>query len=271
MLSDIKHVVLNESPRIILFPGFASKEEVEKLISMSDGHYRAMTVVDHETGNSILQESRVGELYCVDKVEPISEALLGRLADVTETRLCQIEGLQVLKYGVSGYYLPHTDWFDPNNKGTGKILRKGGQRILSMVLGLKDADEGGKLVFPKLGKGILIKSGDCVVFENLRNGAPDNRAVHSSLPVMKGEKISCVAWIRQRAYVGSEESTPLYPARAYPETSPVERAAQCADDLEDFFRHYGCYLRIIPTPYIDEFGAIQVNVETKIEVTPNGR
>ncbi len=58
------------------------------------------------------------------------------------------EGLQVLRYGPGAEYRPHYDYFDPEQPGTPAILKRGGQRVASLVMYLNTPTRGGATTFP---------------------------------------------------------------------------------------------------------------------------
>jgi hypothetical protein len=52
------------------------------------------------------------------------------------------EGLQVLQYVPGTEYKPHYDYFDPNEPGTPTILKRGGQRVGTLVMYLGEPEKG---------------------------------------------------------------------------------------------------------------------------------
>lgn len=92
---------------------------------------------------------------------------------------CHREQIQVLKYDHEEYYNWHYDQAtDPNCREFG--------RTISIVLYLKNADEGGRTVFthrsfkPKAGQALIFPSNWCFP--------------HSAEPIVKGQKIVAVTW-----------------------------------------------------------------------------
>ena len=58
------------------------------------------------------------------------------------------EGLQVLQYTPGTEYKPHYDYFDPAEPGTPTILKRGGQRVGTVIMYLGEPEKGGGTVFP---------------------------------------------------------------------------------------------------------------------------
>ena len=67
------------------------------------------------------------------------EARIARLLDWPEENG---EGLQVLHYRPGTEYKPHYDYFDPAEPGTPTILKRGGQRVATVVMYLAEPGEG---------------------------------------------------------------------------------------------------------------------------------
>ncbi|RWR87187.1 prolyl 4-hydroxylase 1 isoform X1 [Cinnamomum micranthum f. kanehirae] len=91
-------------------------------------------------------------------------------------------------------------------------LKRGGQRIATMLMYLSDNVEGGETYFPMAGegecscggktvKGMCVKptQGDAVLFWSMGlDGASDPNSIHGGCEVLEGEKWSATKWMRQR-------------------------------------------------------------------------
>ncbi len=67
--------------------------------------------------------------------------------------------------------------------------------------------QGGETYFTKLDLPLKVKSGDAIVFWNLkRDGSVDPDTYHSALPPRSGEKWVAVKWIHERRYQKVPES-----------------------------------------------------------------
>lgn len=117
------------------------------------------------------------------------------------------ELIQVLRYEASQYYRPHHDYFSDTFN-----LKRGGQRVATMLMYLTDGVEGGETHFLQAGdgecscggnvvKGLCVKpnKGDAVLFWSMGlDGNTDPNSIHSGCPVLKGEKWSATKWMRQK-------------------------------------------------------------------------
>jgi len=106
------------------------------------------------------------------------------------------EGLQILRYRPGAEYKPHYDYFDPAQPGTASVLRRGGQRLASLVMYLNTPLRGGATTFPDVGLEVMPARGNAVFFSYERPH-PDTRTLHSGAPVLEGEKWVATKWLRE--------------------------------------------------------------------------
>lgn len=262
--------VLSEAPLIVLHENFLKPDEIPALIELGRQNAEKTTVVDNDTGDSTYSNYRTGKLGYIKDGDPLAEKVLTRVMEITNVRRAQIEGLQVLWYGIAQQYLPHVDFFHPQVKGSRKLLHYGGQRIISVIMSLQEAEEGGELDFPQLKLTRKLKRGEALLFWDLdQAGRGDQRTEHAAMPVVKGEKISLVTWIRERAFNGSEEKAPPpseSDLRGMLQQSKNARQTQCTAAVEQALKHFGCAIRNTSRPSIDvKTGLIVLKPEFRIE------
>jgi prolyl 4-hydroxylase len=124
------------------------------------------------------------------------EARIARLVNWPEENG---EGLQVLHYRPGAEYKPHYDYFDPNEPGTPTILRRGGQRVATLVMYLGEPEKGGGTTFPDVNLEVAPKRGHGVFFSYDRPH-PVTRTLHGGAPVLAGEKWIATKWLRERRF-----------------------------------------------------------------------
>ena len=110
------------------------------------------------------------------------------------------EGLQILQYGPGAEYKPHYDYFDPKEPGTPTILRRGGQRVATVVMYLSEPERGGGTVFPDIGLQVAPKRGNAVFF-SYSSAHPCTQTLHGGAPVQAGEKWIATKWLREREFI----------------------------------------------------------------------
>ena len=86
------------------------------------------------------------QLGSTDVVNSIEQ----KIEKVTGLPIANGEGMQVLRYGISGHFKVHCDWFDPRYPGNEPVLRTGGQRVATVLMYLNDVKAGGEAFFPRI-------------------------------------------------------------------------------------------------------------------------
>lgn len=261
--------LLTADPKIQLHSAFLSEAEITELIALGAADERDSTVVDGKSGETGPSNYRVCKVSYLDhKKQPLAMKVMERLAQVANIRVEQVEGLQILRYGIGGHYFPHVDPFDSRNEAVKPILKMGGQRIISALIGLKPADEGGETDFNRLKLNVTLKPGDCLLFWGLHpDGTINMLTEHSAMPVLRGEKIILVSWMRERAFDGSEE-VPELPTETELEDrlfeAKAKREQDCFKAIQMNLAQYKCVLSNTSEPFIGPDGELHVKKEVKV-------
>ncbi|KAH9783890.1 prolyl 4-hydroxylase 1 [Citrus sinensis] len=189
-LGYVKPEVISWLPRILVLHNFLSMEECDYLRAIARPHLQVSTVVDTKTGKGIKSNVRTSS---------------GMFLSPEEKKYPMI---QQHRYEKDQYYKPHHDYFSDTFN-----LKRGGQRIATMLMYLSDNVEGGETYFPMAGsgecscggkvvKGLSVKpvQGDAVLFWSMGlDGQSDPSSLHGGCEVLSGEKWSATKWMRQRA------------------------------------------------------------------------
>ncbi len=109
------------------------------------------------------------------------------------------EGLQVLHYRPGAEYKPHYDYFDPHEPGTPTIVKRGGQRVGTLVMYLNTPEKGGGTTFPDVLLEVAPQRGNAVFFSYERPH-PSTQTLHGGAPVIAGEKWIATKWLREREF-----------------------------------------------------------------------
>ncbi|CAH8286448.1 unnamed protein product [Eruca vesicaria subsp. sativa] len=208
--------VISWEPRAFLYHNFLTNEECEHLISLAKPSMKKSKVVDVQTGGS--KDSRVrtsSGTFLKRGQDEIVEEIENRISDFTFIPVENGEGLQVLHYEVGQKYEPHHDYFSDEYN-----VKRGGNRIATVLMYLSDVEEGGETVFPaakgnisdvpwwnelsqcgKEGLSVLPKKGDALLFWSARPDATlDPSSLHGGCPVIKGNKWSSTKWFHFNEY-----------------------------------------------------------------------
>lgn len=188
------------SPTARLLDGVLSPTECDQLIeyAYSKGLKRS-GVVDGDSGSSQQHDARTSSSVFFTRAEtPLINSLEERLAALTHWPIENGEGLQLLQYEPGQEYRAHFDWFNPKNPGSASHLKRGGQRVGTLVVYLQTPDAGGGTRFPKSGIEVMPNRGGAVFFTDLTvSGQPDENTLHAGTPVQQGTKIVLTYWQRE--------------------------------------------------------------------------
>lgn len=185
------------NPRIVLFGDLLSDQECDALIEAARPRMaRSLTVATNSGGEEVNADRtsngmffRRGETELVQRIE-------ARIAALLRWPVENGEGLQVLHYRPGAEYKAHYDYFDPSHPGTATILKRGGQRVGTLVMYLHEPEKGGGTTFPDIHLEVFPKRG-CGVFFSYDRPHPSTRTLHAGAPVLAGEKWIATKWLRQ--------------------------------------------------------------------------
>ncbi len=195
-------MVLCESPRVWLIPGFLPDEDCAHIINIARHRQERSQGFDVATGESKAVEIRTSSHTFLPRgFDPVIARLEQRIADIMHLPVENGEELQVLRYQIGQEYKAHHDYFDPRFPGSSKALDRGGQRIATMLIYLSSVEEGGETVFPARNLKVRPVQGNALLFTSLLpNGDIDPDSLHASEPVICGEKWVATKWLRQRQF-----------------------------------------------------------------------
>ncbi len=188
------------NPRVVLFGNLLSPEECQAVIEAARTRMARSLTVQAASGSEEVNEDRTSDGMFFQRGENEAVARLEeRIARLVRWPVENGEGLQVLHYRPGAEYKPHYDYFDPAEPGTPKLLRRGGQRVATLVIYLNDPVRGGGTTFPDVPLEIGPRQGNAVFFSYGR-AHPGSRTLHGGAPVIEGEKWIATKWLREREF-----------------------------------------------------------------------
>lgn len=189
-----------EHPRIVLLGGLLSPEECDALVAAARPRMARSLTVATATGGDEVNDDRTSDGMFFQRGEnEIVRRLEERIARLVHWPVENGEGLQVLHYRPGAEYKPHYDYFDPAEPGTSTIVRRGGQRVATLVIYLNDPIKGGGTTFPDVSLEVAPCRGNAVFFSYDRPH-PSTRTLHGGAPVIEGEKWIATKWLREREF-----------------------------------------------------------------------
>ncbi len=194
---EVTVIVSLAEPRVVVFGNLLSGEECDEIIALAGTRLARSETVQTATGATEVNEARTSQGMFFDRGEhPVCKRIELRMAALLNWPVENGEGLQVLRYGPGAEYKPHYDYFDPDQAGTPTILKRGGQRVASLVCYLNTPTLGGATVFPDVKLDVAPLKGNAVFFSYDRPH-PLTRSLHGGAPVIEGEKWVATKWLRQ--------------------------------------------------------------------------
>ena len=198
---EVKLLLSMHNPRVVVFGGLLSDEECDELVAAAAPRMTRSETVVNETGGNEVNASRTSDGMFFGRGEiAICQRLEERIAALVNWPLVNGEGLQVLHYRPGAEYKPHHDYFDPAQPGMGAVLRRGGQRVATLVMYLNTPQQGGGTVFPDVQLEVAPIKGNAVFFSYDRPH-PVTRSLHGGAPVLAGDKWVATKWLREGEFI----------------------------------------------------------------------
>ncbi|WP_312565831.1 2OG-Fe(II) oxygenase [Diaphorobacter sp.] len=187
-------------PRVVLFGNLLSPEECQAIIDAAQPRMARSLTVQTTTGGEEVNADRTSDGMFFQRGEtPVVQRLEERIARLVRWPIQNGEGLQVLHYRPGAEYKPHYDYFDPDQPGTSTIVRRGGQRVATLVIYLNNPRKGGGTTFPDVPLEVAPRQGNAVFFSYERPH-PSTRTLHGGASVIEGEKWIATKWLREREF-----------------------------------------------------------------------
>jgi prolyl 4-hydroxylase len=194
---EVQVLLSMRDPRVVVFGGFMSHEECDALIELARPRLARSETVHNETGGSEVNDARTSHGMFFQRGESeLLRRIEARIAALVNWPVENGEGVQVLNYKPGAEYKAHYDYFDPAQPGTATILKRGGQRVGTLVMYLNAVEAGGGTSFPDVQLEVAPVKGNAVFFAYDR-AHPASRSLHGGSPVVAGEKWVATKWMRQ--------------------------------------------------------------------------
>lgn len=194
---EVRLVMTLREPRVVVVANFLGDDECEQMIALARERLVRSETVEVGSGGSEVNAARTSEgMFFARGEAPLIERIEARLAAFTRWPVENGEGLQVLRYGPGAEYKPHYDYFDPAQPGTSSIVKRGGQRVGTVVMYLNTPQQGGATTFPDVQLEVSAQRGHAVFF-SYAQPHPGTRTLHGGAPVLAGEKWVATKWLRQ--------------------------------------------------------------------------
>lgn len=201
---DVRVLLRIARPTIAVLDNVLGPDECDALMSMAVPRLERSAVVGVADGVNTVMDIRTSDGAYFQRAEnELIRRIDARAAAIMRLPEDRGEGLQVMRYGAGGEYLPHFDYFQPDEKGSQPHLATGGQRVSTLIMYLHDVEAGGETIFPRIDFSYVPRKGQALYFEyTAADGSLDPLSLHGGAPVAKGEKWIVTKWMRERAFPG---------------------------------------------------------------------
>ena len=196
------HVLMTlRNPRVVVFGNLLSDDECDAMVADAAPRLTRSETVVVETGGNEINPSRTSQGMFFSRGEtPLCQRVEARIAALLNWPVVNGEGLQVLHYQPGAEYKPHHDYFDPARPGMAAVLRRGGQRVATLVMYLNTPLQGGGTTFPDVSLEVAPIKGHAVFFSYDRPH-PLTRTLHGGAPVIAGDKWVATKWLREGEFI----------------------------------------------------------------------
>ena len=197
---QVKVVMALRQPRVVVFADLLSEEECDGIVALAGKRLaRSETVATGAEGSEVNAARTSDGMFFERGETELIQRIEARIATLLRWPLDHGEGLQVLRYRPGAEYQPHYDYFDPGHVSTPGILKRGGQRVGTLVIYLNTPVAGGSTIFPDIGLDVAPVKGNAVFFSYDRPHA-STQTLHGGSPVIEGEKWVATKWLRQGVF-----------------------------------------------------------------------
>ena len=194
---EVKVLMALQHPRVVVFGGLLSDAECDEIMGLAGARLARSETVATAGDGSEINAARTSEGMFFERGEhAVIQRLEARIAALLDWPVLNGEGLQILRYRPGAEYQPHYDYFEPDHSSTPTILKRGGQRVGTLVMYLNTPEAGGATTFPDIKLEVMPVKGNAVFFSYDRPH-PMTLSLHGGAPVVAGEKWVATKWLRE--------------------------------------------------------------------------
>lgn len=198
-------VVHERKPRAMLLHDVLTDDECESMVNVADKVLERSSVIDLSTGKARSKvdsyRTSSGMFFQTpdQEKEPANMKYRRIIRKAMGLQEPWIEKTQVLRYNTGEYYKPHEDYFAATDSLN---INRGGQRIATSLLTLREAATGGETEFPNANFKVKVPKRAAIIFYDVdESGAVEPFSMHAGLPPgPKSEKWAAVLWAHPRPF-----------------------------------------------------------------------
>ncbi len=199
-LQPVAPVALHEKVHSV--SGLVPLQVCTWLIGRAEGKLQPALVYDSVDRKVEVHRMRTNTMAMYDcaTLDVVQILVQARMALTCGYRIQHLEQPTILHYNVGEQITPHFDFIDAKARDYAQQIEAMGQRMITFLLYLNDAYEGGETTFPELGLVHRGRPGDGLFFINAHPDlSPDRRMLHTGSPPTSGEKWIVTQFISSKA------------------------------------------------------------------------
>jgi prolyl 4-hydroxylase len=199
-LQPITPLPLHDKVRRV--PGLAPPPVCAWLISRAEGKLQPALVYDSVDRKVEVHRMRTNTMAMYDyaTLDVVQCLVQARMSLACGYPIPHFEQPTILHYAVGEQITPHFDFIDAKAPDYARQIEEMGQRMITFLLYLNDAYEGGETTFPQLGIVHRGLSGQGLYFINAHADlSPDRSMLHTGSPPTSGEKWVVTQFISSKA------------------------------------------------------------------------
>ena len=177
---------------------FITPDKCKKIITYSENK-----LFDSEVIGGKYKNIRNSQQCWISKNNILVKSMFERISTSFNIPFQNAEDLQVVRYLPNQYYNEHHDACCDNNDKCTEFVRRGGQRLLTVLIYLNNDFTDGNTYFKNLDFKVKPLTGDAIAFFPLAQGTNKCHplALHAGMPVTKGIKWVANLWFREHEFI----------------------------------------------------------------------
>lgn len=177
-------------------------EECDHLIRLAgQSTLHESQVYDSDESKVSKRDRQSEQVWLKAKEDPILDRLSSTACQLSTKPRENQEDVQIVRYGPGGFYNPHYDACEGDERHCRSFVSRGGQRYATLLVYLSDDFDGGGTHFPKIEYTAVPKKGDAIFFYNTdTEGRLFEDSQHGGMQVGSGSKWIANIWVRHSKF-----------------------------------------------------------------------
>lgn len=195
-------IILSNEPLVYTISNFIDDDTCAHFIEKAKSSLDTALVADENKGSTSKGRTNTN-CWISHNSDSITMKVAKDIADIVGLPVENAESFQVVHYDTEQRYNAHFDAFVKDDTEKNKrLLKRGGQRMITALVYLNDVEEGGHTSFTSLKIDVAPEKKKLLVFHNCYPGTTKRHvnSLHAGTPPTKGEKYAFNLWFREQKF-----------------------------------------------------------------------